>query len=156
MSKRKHRIEREIPPDLLYNSILVSKFINYLMKKGKKTIARKIVYGAFELIKQKTGKEPLEIFQKAVQNASPYLEVRPRRIGGATYQVPVEVPDYRKITLAMKWIILGAKQKKGKSMKERLAEEILSASRGEGFAIKKKEDVHKMAEANKAFAHFSW
>ena len=156
MSRRKHRIERKIDPDPLYNSVLVSKFINYVMREGKKTIARKIVYGAFEIIKEKTKKDPLEIFQKAIENASPYLEVRARRIGGATYQVPVEVPDYRRITLAMKWMILGARQKKGRPMKEKLAEEIILASKGEGFAVKKKEELHKIAEANKAFAHFAW
>jgi small subunit ribosomal protein S7 len=156
MSRRKHRIERPIPPDPIYNSELVSKLINYVMRKGKKTIARKIVYGAFDIIREKTKKDPLEVFQKAIENAGPYLEVRPRRIGGATYQVPVEVPDYRRITLAMKWMILGAKQKRGKPMKEKLAEEIIAASKGEGFAVKKKEDLHKMAEANKAFTHFAW
>jgi len=156
MSKRKHRIERQYPPDMVYNSEIVSQFINYVMRRGKKSIARKIVYGAFEIIKEKTKKDPLEVFQKAIQNCSPQLELRPRRIGGATYQVPVEVPDYRRITLAMKWIILGAKSKKGKAMKERLAEEIIAASKGEGFSVKKKEDLHKMAEANKAFAHFAF
>jgi small subunit ribosomal protein S7 len=156
MSRRKKRIERKIPPDFVYNSELVSKFINYIMRRGKKVTARKIVYGAFEIIRKKTKQDPLEVFQKAIANTSPQLEVKPRRIGGATYQVPVEVPDYRRITLAMKWMILGAKQKRGKPMKEKLAEEIIAASKGEGFAVKKKEDLHKMAEANKAFAHFAW
>ncbi len=156
MGRRKHRVKREIPPDPKYNSQLVSKFINYVMKDGKKTIARKIVYGAFDIIKEKTKKDPLEIFQKAIENASPSLEVRATRIGGATYQVPREVPPERKVALAMKWIILGARMKRGKPMKEKLAEELIAAANNEGFAVKKKEDLHKIAEANKAFAHFAW
>lgn len=156
MSRRKKAVKREIPPDPLYNSVLVSKFINYVMRKGKKTIARKIVYGAFEIIKEKTKKDPLEIFQKALENAGPSLETRPRRVGGATYQVPIEVRPERKIALAMRWIIMGAKMKKGKPMKEKLAEELLAAARNEGWAVRKKEETHKMAEANRAFAHFAW
>lgn len=156
MARRKKRIEREIPPDPIYNSVLVSKFINYVMRKGKKSIAQKIVYGAFDIIKEKTKKEPLEIFEKALENAGPRLEVRPRRVGGATYQVPREVPEYRRIALAMRWILMGARAKKGKPTKEKLAEEIISAANNEGWAVKKKEDTHKMAEANKAFAHFAW
>lgn len=155
MARRKVK-KREILPDFLYNSVLVSKFINYVMRKGKKTIARKIVYGAFEIIKEKTKKDPLDIFQKALENAGPSLEIRPRRVGGATYQVPFEVKQERKIALAMRWIIMGAKTRKGKSMKEKLAEELLAAAKNEGWAVKKKEDTHKMAEANKAFAHFAW
>lgn len=156
MARRKKATKREIPPDALYQSSLVAKFINYIMRKGKKTIAQKIVYGAFEIIKEKTKKDPLETFQKALENAGPSLEVRPRRIGGATYQVPIEVRPERKVALAMRWIIAGAKMKKGKSMKEKLAEELIAASKNEGWAVKKKEDTHKMAEANKAFAHFAW
>lgn len=156
MARRKKRIERKINPDFVYNDVLVSKFINYLMKKGKKSVVQKIIYGAFDIIKEKTKKDPLEIFKKALENTSPRLEVRPRRVGGATYQVPREVPEYRRIALAMRWIIIGAKTKKGKPTKEKLAEEIISAANNEGWAVKKKEDVHKMAEANKAFAHFAW
>jgi small subunit ribosomal protein S7 len=150
------RVKRIPQPDPLYNNVQVAKFINQIMKKGKKTIARKIVYGAFDIIKEKTKKEPLEIFEQALQNASPLLEVRPKRIGGATYQVPREVGTERKITLATRWIIQAAKSRKGKPMKEKLAEELMAAANNEGVAIKKKLDTHRMAEANRAFAHFAW
>ena len=152
----KKKAKREISPDPVYNNVTVSKFINQVMRKGKKTIAKKIVYGVFEILKEKTKKEPLEIFEKAMNNASPLLEVRPKRIGGATYQVPVEVRGERRLTLAMRWIIEAAKSKKGKPMKEKLAEELTNAANNTGVAIKKKEDTHKMAEANRAFAHFAW
>jgi small subunit ribosomal protein S7 len=143
-------------PDPVYNNIDVAKFINQIMKKGKKTIARKIVYGAFDIIKEKTKKEPLEVFETALENASPLLEVKSKRIGGATYQVPVEVRGDRKLALAMRWLIKGAKQKKGKPMKEKLADELMDAVNNTGWAIKKKRDTHRMAEANRAFAHFAW
>jgi len=152
--KKKTKIA--IPPDPVYNNITVSKFVNQVMRKGKKTIAKEIVYGAFDVVKEKTKKEPLEIFEKAMSNASPLLEVKPKRIGGATYQVPVEVRGERRLTLAMRWIIEAAKSKKGKPMKEKLAEELINAANNTGVAIKKKEDTHKMAEANRAFAHFAW
>jgi small subunit ribosomal protein S7 len=152
----KKKTKREISPDPVYNNITVSKFINQVMRKGKKTIAKKIVYRVFDTVKEKTKKEPLEIFEKAIENASPLLEVRPKRIGGATYQVPVEVRGERRLTLAMRWIIEAAKSKKGKTMKEKLAEELINAANNTGVAIKKKEDTHKMAEANRAFAHFAW
>ena len=145
-----------IIPDSVYNSIDVSKFVNQIMKKGKKTIARKIVYGAFDIIKEKTRKEPLEVFETALENVSPLLEVKSKRIGGATYQVPMEVRGNRKLALAMRWIIKGAKQKKGKPMKEKLAAELMDAVNNAGWAIKKKKDTHRMAEANRAFAHFAW
>jgi len=119
-------------------------------------VARKIVYGAFEMVKEKTKKEPLEIFEKALENVGPSLEVRPRRVGGATYQVPMEVKEERRIALAMRWIIMAAKMRKGKPMKEKLAEELIAASKNEGWAVRKKEETHRMAEANKAFAHFAW
>ena len=154
--KGKKKAKRAIPPDSVYNNITVSKFINQVMRKGKKTIAKKTVYGAFDVVKEKTKKEPLEIFEKAISNASPLLEVRPKRIGGATYQVPVEVRGERRLTLAMRWIIEAAKSKKGKPMQEKLAEELINATNNTGVAIKKKEDTHKMAEANRAFAHFAW
>ena len=154
--KGKKKAKRAIPPDPVYNNITVSKFINQVMRKGKKTIAKKTVYGAFDVVKEKTKKEPLEIFEKAISNASPLLEVRPKRIGGATYQVPVEVRGERRLTLAMRWIIEAAKSKKGKPMQEKLAEELINATNNTGVAIKKKEDTHKMAEANRAFAHFAW
>ncbi len=150
------KAEKEVAPEAVYSSTVVSKFINYVMTRGKKTIARKVVYGAFDIVKSKTQKEPLEIFEKAVQNASPLLEVRPRRIGGATYQVPVEVKGERKMALAMRWLIQGAKSKKGKPMAEKLAQEIMDAVNNTGFAIKRKADTHRMAEANRAFAHFAW
>ena len=154
--RRKKKIKREIPPDPVYNNVIVAKFINQIMRRGKKTIARKIVYRAFDMIKEKTKKEPLEVFTKALENASPLLEVKPKRIGGATYQVPREVRGDRRITLAMRWIITAAKSKKGKPMREKLAEEIMAAANNTGWAIKKKEDTHRMAEANRAFAHFAW
>ena len=147
--------KHKIAPDRVYQDTQVAQLINKVMKKGKKTTAQKIVYGAFDAIKNKTQKEPLEIFKKAVENASPMLEVKPKRIGGATYQVPMEVRAERRIFLALKWIIDGARTKKGKSMQEKLGEEILAVSNNEGAAMKKKNDMHRMAEANKAFAHFA-
>lgn len=153
---RKRKEKREIPPDFLYNDVLVAKFINQVMRKGKRTIAQKIVYGSFEKIREKTKKEPLEIFKEAINNASPLIEVRPKRIGGATYQVPMEVKGERRQTLAMRWIIQAAKSRKGKPMKEKLTEELMEAAENKGVAVKKREDTHRMAEANRAFAHFGW
>ena len=153
---RKKINKKEILPDSVYNNILVAKFINHIMRRGKKSLARKIVYGAFDIIKDKTKKEPLEIFEKALQNASPLLEIKPKRVGGATYQVPREVRGERKITLAVRWIITAAKSKKGRPMREKLADELMAAANNEGSAVKKKEDTHRMAEANRAFAHFTW
>ena len=145
-----------IIPDPVYSNITVARFINQIMRKGKKTIARKIVYKAFDIIKEKTKKEPLEVFELALRNASPLLEVKSKRVGGATYQVPVEVKGDRRLALAMRWIILGAKSKKGKPMREKLAAELMDAANNTGGAIKKKTDTHRMAEANRAFAHFAW
>lgn len=156
MARRKKREKRILIPDFVYNNLAVAKFINQVMRKGKKTIARKIVYGAFNIIKEKTKKDPLEIFEQAIKNATPLLEVKSKRIGGATYQVPREVREDRGLTLSVRWIITAAKSKKGKPMAEKLAEELINAAKNEGSAIKKKEDTHKMAEANRAFAHFSW
>ena len=147
--------KKVILPDPAYNNALVAKFINQVMRKGKKSIARKIVYGAFDIMKEKTKKEPLEVFDEAIKNVSPVLEVKPMRIGGATYQVPREVRGDRKITLAIRWIINVAKSKKGRPMREKLAEELIAASKNEGTAVKKRQDTHRMAEANKAFAHFA-
>ncbi|MEK7542585.1 MAG: 30S ribosomal protein S7 [Patescibacteria group bacterium] len=135
---------------------IVEKFINQVMERGKKTVARKIVYGAFDLVKTQSKKDPLEVFQKAIENSSPLLQVRSRRVGGATYQVPIEVKPDKRVSLAMKWIIRAAKSKKGKPMRIKLAEELLAAYKNEGAAVKKKEDMHRMAEANRAFAHFAW
>ena len=144
-------------PDIIFNSQKVEKFINYVMNSGKKNTARKIVYTAFDLLKEKAKVEsPMEIFDTALKNTGPTMEVRSRRVGGANYQVPREVRPERRLYLSMKWIIDSAKAKKGKPMAEKLAEEIISASKNEGEAIKKRENVHKMAEANKAFAHFAW
>jgi len=145
-----------INPDFIYNSTNAAKFINYIMRRGKKTIAKKIVYNAFDIVKEKTKKEPLEVFELALKNASPLLEVKSKRIGGATYQVPREVKGNRKLALAMRWIIQGAKSKKGKPMKEKLAAELIDAANNAGWAVKKKTDTHRMAEANRAFAHFRW
>lgn len=156
MARRKQAEKREIQPDIRYNSIPVARLINQVMRKGEKTKAEKIVYGAFDKIKKKTKKEPLDIFKKAIENASPLVEVKPRRIGGATYQVPREVKGERRTTLAMRWIIQAAKGKKGTPMHEKLAEELIVASQNTGPAVKKKEDTHRMAEANRAFAHFRW
>ncbi|OGZ24601.1 MAG: 30S ribosomal protein S7 [Candidatus Nealsonbacteria bacterium RIFCSPLOWO2_01_FULL_43_32] len=155
MARRKIK-KQNILPDSVYSSMVVAKLINYIMRRGKKVMAMKIVYGAFDIIKEKTKKEPLEIFEKALANASPLLEIKPKRVGGATYQVPREVRGDRKLALALRWLITAAKSKKGRPMKEKLAEEIMLASTNEGAAIKKKEDVHRMAEANRAFAHFAW
>ncbi len=152
----KKKIKQVISPDPVYNNVIVAKFINQVMRRGKKTIARKIVYGTFDIIKTKTKKEPLEVFDLAFKNASPLLEVKPKRVGGATYQVPREVKGERRLTLAMRWIIQAAKSKKGKPMKEKLAEELIAAANNTGAAVKKKENTHRMAEANRAFAHFAW
>lgn len=155
--RKKIKNKREISPDFLYNSTIVEKFINYLMKKGEKAIARKIMYSTLEGIKKKTKAEnPVEILETAIKNTSPLLEVRSRRIGGANYQVPREVKPERRLALACRWILEGARSKKGSSMINRLTEEIISASKNEGSAVKKRENIHKMAEANKAFAHFAW
>jgi len=153
---RKKKTRHQIPPDPVYNNVTVARFINQVMRRGKKTIARKIVYKSLDIIKEKTKKDPLEVFEQALKNAAPLLEVKPKRIGGATYQVPREVKRERRLTLAMRWIIQAAKLKKGKSMKEKLAEELIGAANNTGWAVKKKEDTHRMAEANRAFAHFAW
>jgi len=145
-----------IAPDIVYNDLMVSKFINQVMREGKKTVARKIVYGAFDIVQEKTKQDPLEVFKLAIQNVSPLLEVKPKRVGGATYQVPMEVKGGRRLSLAMKWIISNSQARKGKAMKEKLAEELIEASENRGASVRKKENVHKMAEANRAFAHFAW
>ncbi|OGZ27826.1 MAG: 30S ribosomal protein S7 [Candidatus Nealsonbacteria bacterium RIFOXYB1_FULL_40_15] len=147
---------RVLEPDPVYNSAVVSKLINYVMEEGKKTIARKIVYGAFEHVKKETGKDPIEVFELALRNASPQIEVKSKRVGGATYQVPVEVKGERKLALAFRWIITGARSKKGKPMAIKLAGELMEAANDTGWAVKKKQDTHRMAEANRAFAHFAW
>ncbi|ACM23165.1 MULTISPECIES: 30S ribosomal protein S7 [Thermotoga] len=154
--RRRRAERRQIPPDPVYGDVLVAKLINKVMWDGKKTIAQKIVYGAFDIIKEKMKKDPLEVFRQAVENVKPVLEVRPRRVGGATYQVPIEVQEPRRTSLAIRWIVEAARAKKGRPMKEKLAEEIMAAYNNTGTAIKKKEDTHRMAEANRAFAHYRW
>ena len=152
--RRRRPEKRTILPDPVYNDLAVAKFVNYIMEKGKKGIAEKIFYSSMDTIKHRTKTDGLKIFQKAVESASPSVEVKSRRIGGATYQVPIEVPRKRSFYLASLWIINAAKARSGKPMSERLASELISAANNEGGAIKKKEDTHRMAEANKAFAHF--
>ncbi|MFC1577166.1 30S ribosomal protein S7 [Candidatus Omnitrophota bacterium] len=154
--RRRRAEKREALPDPKYKSVLVSKFINMIMIKGKRAIAEKIVYRCFDRIQTQTGKEPLEVFQAALENSRPLLEVKPRRIGGATYQVPIDVRQSRGIALAMMWIRNFAKARKNKPMEERLTEEMLEAFNKQGSVIKKREDTHRMAEANKAFAHYRW
>jgi small subunit ribosomal protein S7 len=157
MSRRKVAVKRTVLPDPKYNSVLVAKFINCLMRDGKKSIAEKIFYSALDIIRERTGnRDVLAVFNKAVSNAKPVLEVKSRRVGGSTYQVPVEVRPERRTTLSIRWIIESARQRGEKSMQERLAAELLDAANNRGNAIKKKEDTHKMAEANKAFAHYRW
>jgi len=155
--RRKRNIKRDIAPDYKYNNTLVAKFINYIMKDGKKSVAQKVLYGAFDSIeKNNKGKDALEVFDLAIKNTCPVVEVRSRRIGGARYQVPREVRGERKISLAFRWIIQAAQAQKGKPMYQRLAQEILAASTNEGDAVRKKQETHKIADANKAFAHFGW
>ena len=154
--RRKTKIKKHSVPDYQYQNPLVGKFINYVMRQGKKSVAQKVVYKSFDMIKEKTKSDPLQLFERAIRNVSPSLEVRSRRIGGANYQVPQPVRADRKIQLTFRWIIKAAKTKKGKSMAAKLAEEFILASNNEGAAIKKKIDTHRMAEANRAFAHFSW
>jgi small subunit ribosomal protein S7 len=154
--RRKTKRKKINLSDLKYNHSLIGKFINYVMRKGKKSVAQKVVYGSLDIIKEKTKGNPVEVFDKAIKNVSPALEVKSRRVGGANYQVPQPVRPERKIQLAFRWIIGAAKAKKGKPMAEKLAEELMLAANNEGAAVKKKLDTHRMAEANRAFAHFSW
>ncbi len=154
--RRKRNILRTIAPDAQYESALVAKLTNYVMRRGKKSVAERAVYRALGAAAQETGEDALLVLQRAVQNASPLLEIKSRRIGGATYQVPREVNPKRRVALALRWIIGAARAKTGKPMAEKLAEEIMLAAKNEGPAIKRKTDMHRMAEANKAFAHFAW
>ena len=156
MSRRHAAEKREIIPDPKFGNVVVSKFMNAVMYAGKKSVAEGIVYGALEMIESKTKQAPLTVFQQALDNVMPSIEVRSRRVGGATYQVPIQVRPERGTALAMRWIIHFAREKTGKPFAERLAEELLAASRKEGSAIKKREDTHRMADANKAFAHYRW
>ena len=157
MPRRKGRVEkREIPPDPKYGDVLVARLINKVMKDGKKSIAEKIVYRAFSIIEEKMGEDPLVVFKKALDNVKPVLEVRSRRVGGANYQVPVEVRPERQISLALRWLVQYARERSERRMEVRLANEIMDAYNNRGGAIKKKEEVHRMAEANRAFAHYRW
>ena len=148
--------KRSVLADPLYNSTLVTKLINNVMYDGKKGVAQRIVYGAFEIVKEKTGKDPLEAFNEAMENIMPVLEIKARRVGGSTYQVPMEVREDRRQTLGLRWITLYSRKRGERTMQERLANEIIDAINNTGAAVKKKEDTHKMAEANKAFAHYRW
>lgn len=156
MSRRLQKIKPRLTKDLKYNSILIGKFINIIMKQGKKSTSEKIIYGAFNFIKTSTQTNPLKIFNQAIEKTKPLVEVRPRRIGGATYQVPIEIKHERSLALSLKWIKISAKSRAEKTMPLKLAHELIDASKNKGEAIKKKENMHKMAEANKAFAHYLW
>lgn len=156
MARRREAQKREILPDPKYNSVLVSRFVSVILKDGKKSVAERICYGAFNILKEKTGSEPLKVFKTAIDNVKPLVEVKPRRVGGATYQVPMEVRPHRKIALAFRWIVSYARQRKEKTMRERIAAEIFDAYNNTGSSVKKKEDTHRMAEANRAFAHYRW
>jgi small subunit ribosomal protein S7 len=156
MPRRKLVKRRELPPDSRFGSPLVTKFINCLMQKGKKSVAESVFYGSLDMIEKRTGQSGLQVFKQAVTNVKPVLEVRPRRVGGATYQVPMEVRHERRTALAIRWLLSNARSRNEHSMQECLASEFIAASKNEGGAIKKKEDTHRMAEANKAFAHYRW
>lgn len=156
MSRKGYIAKREVLADPIYNSVVVTKLINNIMLDGKKGVAQKIVYDAFDIIKEKTGRDPLEVFGEALDNIMPVLEVKARRVGGATYQVPMEVRPERRQTLGLRWLTRYSRERSEKTMKERLANELMDALNGTGGAVKKREDTHKMAEANKAFAHYRW
>ncbi len=156
MARRRSTKKRAFEGDPKYNDVTVARFINYVMRRGKKSVAEEIVYDSFDIIEAKMGQRGIDVFKKAIDNVRPALEVASRRVGGATYQIPIEVRHTRRLALAMRWLTNFARQRTEHTMAERLANELMSASRNEGPAIKKKEDTHKMAEANKAFAHFRW
>jgi len=156
MSRRNRPPSRAIEPDVRYSSELVARFVNKVMHSGKKSTALRVIYDAFALVEQRAKKPPLEVFEQAVKNATPMIEVRPRRVGGATYQIPMEVRPERRLSLALRWLTQSARQRAGKSMAEKVAAEVLDASAGQGASVKKKEDTHRMAEANRAFAHYRW
>ncbi len=156
MPRRRRPEHRKIAPDPRHNSLLVAGIINNIMESGKKSVARKIVEGAIDIIGDKTGKNGVHVLEKAIQNVTPKIEVRPRRVGGATYQVPMEVRPSRRATLAIRWVVTAARARSGHSMKEKLAMELIDASKNQGAAVKRREDTHRMAEANRAFAHFKW
>jgi len=153
--RKKRNYKRERKPDLKYGNVVVGRFINYLMRDGKKSVAQKVLYGALDEVKKSANQDPLVVFEKALENITPQVEVVSRRVGGANYQIPREIRPERKFMLTARWLIGAARAKKGKSMAEKLADEILAAAKNEGSAIKKKQDTHRMAEANRAFAHFA-
>jgi len=156
MPRRREVPKRKVLPDPLYHDVDVTKFMNNVMQDGKKSTAERIVYGAFEVIHERTREEPLKIFHRALENVEPAVEVKSRRVGGATYQVPIEVPQNRRQALAMRWLISFARKRAGKSMQDKLANELIEAAHNRGNAVKKRDDVHRMAEANKAFSHYRW
>jgi len=156
MARHKVVGKQEIMPDPVYNDVMVAKFVNFVMRKGKRSLAESIIYDAFDIVREKTQRDPLEVFKRALANVRPVLEVKSRRVGGSTYQVPVEVRPERRNSLALRWIIQHAKQRAERSMREGLAAELVDAANNTGASVKKKEDTHKMAEANKAFSHFRW
>ena len=156
MSRRVRAVKRETPPDAKYHNVTVAKLINKVMMGGKKSTAERITYGALNIMERQVSKDPVTVLEQAVRNATPLLEVKPRRVGGATYQVPVEVRPERSLSLAIRWLLKSARARTGKSMAEKLAAELSDAAKGQGATIKKREDTHKMAEANRAFAHYRW
>jgi small subunit ribosomal protein S7 len=156
MPRRNRPPKRQIAPDVRYNSVLVSRFVNRMMRGGKKSVATRVFHDALDIMEARTKRDSLETFEKAIQNAMPVIEVKPRRVGGSTYQIPVEVSGNRRLTLAMRWLLTSARARPGKSMAEKLAAELLDASQGVGATIKRKEDTHRMAEANRAFSHYRW
>jgi small subunit ribosomal protein S7 len=156
MSRRNRAVKREIKPDIRYNSLTVQEFINRMMRGGKKSVAQRVMYDTFDVIEQRAKRNPLDVFDQAIRNVTPTIEVKPRRVGGATIQVPVEIAPERRLTLAMRWVLAAARSRGGKSMAERLSGELMDAAQGQGSAIKKREDTHKMAESNRAFAHYRW
>lgn len=156
MARRNRAAKRPIEPDIRYNSRLVSSFINKLMRNGKKTLAASIFYKALDLVQERTKKPGIEIFEQAIKNATPLIEVRPRRVGGATYQIPLEVRPERRQSLAIRWLVNSARTRSGKSMAEKLAAELIDAANNQGATVKRREDTHRMAEANRAFAHYRW
>lgn len=154
MSRRNKPEKREIPPDIRYNSVNLQSFINRMIKRGKKSTATRLMYDALDLIEERTHRNPMEIFDQAIKNVSPVMEVKPRRVGGATYQIPMEVPPYRRFALASRWILQAAAGRSGKTFSEKLASELMDAANNQGAAIRKREETHKMAEANRAFSHY--
>lgn len=156
MPRRYQPPKRSVDPDPKYDNVQLAMFINRLMKDGKKSTARRVMYEAMEKIQDRAGRDPVEVFEQALQNVTPMVEVKPRRVGGSTYQVPVEVNPYRRTSLAMRWLLMAARNRGGRDMSDRLANELLDAANGQGAAVKRKDDTHRMAEANRSFSHYRW